>query len=51
MTFFESESQVSPTILAGLDSYKNFEAKQQPVWPDLDALSEVRESQIGRAHV
>ena len=44
MTFFESESQVSPTILAGLESYKKLEAKQQPVWPDLDALTEVRSS-------
>ena len=44
MNFFESEAQVSPTILAGLDSFEKLVAKQQPVWPNLDELSEVRAS-------
>lgn len=31
-----------PSVIAGLDHYRNLEAAQQPTWPDLEKLEEVK---------
>lgn len=31
-----------PSVIAGLDNYRNLEAAQQPTWPDLEKLEEVK---------
>ena len=31
-----------PSVIAGLDNYRNLEAAQQPTWPDLKKLEEVK---------
>mgnify|MGYP000726992239 CR=1 FL=1 len=31
-----------PSVIAGLDNYRNLEAAQQPTWPDLQKLEEVK---------
>jgi 3-deoxy-7-phosphoheptulonate synthase len=39
---FEPVVQADPGVIEGLDNYLNLVAAQQPTWPDLDAVSEVR---------
>lgn len=31
-----------PSVIAGLDNYRNLEAAQQPTWPDLEKLEQVK---------
>jgi 3-deoxy-7-phosphoheptulonate synthase len=31
-----------PSVIAGLDNYRNLEAAQQPTWPDLKKLEEIK---------
>ena len=42
MASFEPVVQADPGVIEGLDNYLNLAAAQQPTWPDLDAVSEVR---------
>jgi 3-deoxy-7-phosphoheptulonate synthase len=38
----EKVIQADPTVIAGLDNYRNLVAAQQPTWPDQSKLEEVR---------
>jgi 3-deoxy-7-phosphoheptulonate synthase len=38
----EKVVQADPSVIAGLDNYKNLVAAQQPTWPDLNKLEEVK---------
>jgi 3-deoxy-7-phosphoheptulonate synthase len=38
----EKVIQADPTVIAGLDNYRNLVAAQQPTWPDQNKLEEVR---------
>jgi len=38
----EKVIQADPTVIAGLDNYRNLVADQQPTWPDQDKLEQVR---------
>jgi len=38
----EKVIQADPTVIAGLDNYRNLVAAQQPAWPDQNKLEEVR---------
>lgn len=38
----EKVVQADPTVIAGLDNYRNLVAAQQPTWPDQNKLEEVR---------
>jgi 3-deoxy-7-phosphoheptulonate synthase len=38
----EKVIQADPTVIAGLDNYRNLVAAQQPTWPDQDKLEQVR---------
>lgn len=42
MSLNEKVVQADPTVIAGLDNYKNLVAAQQPTWPDLNKLEEVK---------
>lgn len=42
MSLNEKVVQADPTVIAGLDNYKNLVAAQQPTWPDLKKLEEVK---------
>ena len=42
MSLNEKVIQADPTVIAGLDNYRNLVAAQQPTWPDQSKLEEVR---------
>ncbi len=42
MSSNEKVIQADPTVIAGLDNYRNLVAAQQPTWPDQDKLEQVR---------
>ena len=42
MSSNEKVVQADPSVIAGLDNYKNLVAAQQPTWPDLNKLEEVK---------
>ena len=42
MSLNEKVIQADPTVIAGLDNYRNLVAAQQPTWPDQNKLEEVR---------
>lgn len=42
MSSNEKVIQADPTVIAGLDNYRNLVAAQQPTWPDQNKLEEVR---------
>ena len=42
MSSNEKVVQADPTVIAGLDNYRNLVAAQQPTWPDQNKLEEVR---------
>ena len=42
MSSNEKVIQADPTVVAGLDNYRNLVAAQQPTWPDQDKLEQVR---------
>ena len=44
MSLNEKIVAADPSVIQGLDNYKNLAAAQQPVWPDLDKLQEVKAS-------
>jgi len=41
---YETVVKADPTVIAGLDNFRNLVAAQQPTWPDADALEQVRQT-------
>ena len=44
MASYETVVKADPTVIAGLDNFRNLVAAQQPTWPDADALEQVRQT-------